>query len=106
VHGLTAAFERHQYGRPAAAGGPAETAASPDPRAAQEIAAVRKALRRNAGPLGRLRAEWLPPSVMSRWGSLAGAPFRAVARAVARAGKAAAGSWTRARDGLRRLREG
>lgn len=106
VHGLTAAFERHQYGRPAAAGSPEETAASPDPRAAQEIAVVRKALRRNAGPLGRLRAEWLPPSVMSRWGSLAGAPFRAVARGVARAGKAAAGSWTRARDGLRRLREG
>jgi hypothetical protein len=56
--------------------------------------------------MGRLRAEWLPLSVMSRWGSIAGAPFRAVGSTAAHAAKAAAGSWTRARDGLRRLRNG
>jgi transglutaminase-like putative cysteine protease len=112
VRDLTAAFERHQYGRPAAGAGTAASAdptgpSSPaDPSAAQKIAAVQKALRRNAGLMGRLRAEWLPLSVMSRWGSIAGAPFRAVGSTAAHAAKAAAGSWTRARDGLRRLRNG
>jgi hypothetical protein len=67
---------------------------------------VRKALRRNAGLPGQLRADWLPPSVMSRFGRIAGAPFRAAGRVAAKTGRAAAGSWNRARDGLRRLREG
>jgi hypothetical protein len=108
VQDLTAAYERHEYGRP----GAAPTAASGSPGAGAEnagadnIAAVRKVLRRNAGVLGRLRAEWLPPSVMARWGHTAGTPFRAVRRAAARAGRAVADSWTGARDGLRRLRDG
>jgi transglutaminase-like putative cysteine protease len=113
VQDLTAAYERHEYGRPgpvpgAASGGSAAGAENTrgENTWAENIAAVRKVLRRNAGVLGRLRAEWLPPSVMARWGHTAGAPFRAAGRAAARAGRAVAGSWTGARDGLRRLRDG
>lgn len=107
VRDLASAFEHHQYGRPTAAGQPDATAGgSPAPSAAAEIAAVRKVLRRNAGLLGRLRAEWLPPSVTSRWRRIAGTPFRAVGRLGAKARRAVAGSWNKARDGLRRLREG
>jgi transglutaminase-like putative cysteine protease len=109
VTDLTGAFERHQYGRPGSPvekASPAETVRPPDPSAADKIRVVRKALRRNAGLPGRLRADWLPPSVMSRFGRTAGSPFRAVGRVAAKAGRAAAGFWIRARDGLRRLREG
>jgi transglutaminase-like putative cysteine protease len=104
VHDLTGAYERHQYGRPGAA--PKTAAPGAPGTEAQNIAVVRKVLRGNAGVLGRLRAEWFPPSVMARWGHIVGAPFRAVGRAAARAGRTVAGSWTKARDGLRRLREG
>ncbi|WP_260681085.1 hypothetical protein [Arthrobacter sp. KBS0703] len=45
---------------------------------------MREALRRNAGVMSRLRADWLPPSVMSRWARIAGAPFRAVRGVAAR----------------------
>jgi hypothetical protein len=107
VRDLASAFEHHQYGRPTALGQPDATAGgSPAPTAAAKIATVRKVLRRNAGLLGRLRAEWLPPSVTSRWRRIAGTPFQAVGRFGAKARRAVAGSWNKARDGLRRLREG
>lgn len=102
VHDLTAAYERHEYGRP---GGVPAAASGGSGAGAEDIAVVRKVLRRNAGVLGRLRAEWLPPSVMARWGHIAGTPFRALGRAAAWAGRAVAGFWTGARDGLRRLRD-
>lgn len=105
VQDLAEAYQRYEYGRPGAVPGTA-AGASGAGTGAENIAAVRKVLRRNAGVLGRLRAEWLPPSVMARWGQTAGTPFRAVGRAAARAGRAAAGSWNGARDGLRRLRDG
>lgn len=106
VQDLTAAYERYEYGRPGSAPTAASGGSGAENAGADNIAAVRKVLRRNAGVLGRLRAEWLPPSVMARWGHTAGTPFRAVRRAAARAGQAVAGSWTGARDGLRRLRDG
>jgi hypothetical protein len=67
---------------------------------------VRRALRRNAGIVGRLRADWLPRSVLSRWGSVSGWPFRAMGRASLRTGHGASMLWRRTRSGLRRLREG
>ena len=109
VTALTTDFERHQYGRPDA--GQSEWNGALDQNAgnqtpAQQIALVRKALRRNAGLMARLRADWLPPSVMSRWGWIAGTPFRAVRGVAARVRRAVAGLWNKARDGVRRLREG
>jgi transglutaminase-like putative cysteine protease len=106
---LTGDFERHQYGRPGnghagSAGEGRQTTAEQTP--AQQIALVREALRRNAGVMSRLRADWLPPSVMSRWAWIAGAPFRAVRGVAARVRRAVAGLWDKARDGVRRLREG
>lgn len=100
VASLTADFERQQYGRPE----------EPDGRtargAAGRIGAVRGSLRAHCGLFKRVRAEWLPPSVMGRWATTAGAPFRAASRAAARTGRAVARSWSRARDGLRRVRRG
>lgn len=104
VASLTADFERHQYGRPAAGSGvPPEASA---PSAAGRIAAIQASLRRHARPARRLRAEWLPPSVMNRWGRSASAPFRAIKRGAAITAQAAARSWRTVRDGLRRLRQG
>lgn len=101
---LTGDFERHEYGRPGA--GQAESDGKAEQAPAQQITLVREALRRNAGLLARLRADWLPPSVMSRWGWIAGAPLRAVRGVAARVRRAVAGLWDKARDGVRRLREG
>lgn len=106
---LTGDFERHQYGRPGT--GQAESDGTGDQTAgdltpAQQIALVREALRRNAGLMARLRADWLPPSVMSRWRWIAGTPFRAVRGVAARVRRAVAGLWDKVRDGVRRLREG
>lgn len=107
VASLTADFERRQYGPPA---GRADAGAAPSeasvPPAAERITAVQAALRRHSRPARRLRAEWLPPSVLNRWGHVAGAPFRAVTRAAATTTQAAARSWRTVRDGLRRLRRG
>ena len=104
VASLTADFERHQYGRP---GGVAEGSDVPSgPSAADRIAAIQASLRSHARPARRLRAEWLPPSVMNRWGRTASAPFRGIGRAVAITAQAAARSWRTVRDGLRRLRQG
>ncbi len=99
VAALTGDFEREQYGRPdggAPAGG----------SAAARIALVRDALRDNASWWTRLRATWLPPSLMARWGRLASTPLRAVAGPARSAGRVAAGSWSRIRDAAGRLRRG
>ncbi|KRE59122.1 transglutaminase [Arthrobacter sp. Soil736] len=101
---LTGDFERHEYGRPGT--GQAESGGKGEQTRAQQIALVREALRRNAGLMARLRADWLPPSVMSRWGWIAGSPFRTVRGVAARVRRAVAGLWDKARDGVRRLREG
>jgi transglutaminase-like putative cysteine protease len=100
VASLTADFERQQYGRP-----PGHPPAAGAP-AADRIAWVQASLRRHARPSKRFRAEWLPPSVMNRWGLIAAAPFRAISRPAAKLGQAAALSWRTVRDGLRRLRQG
>jgi transglutaminase-like putative cysteine protease len=99
---LTAEFERREYGRPSAgARGPAEASLSVPGTAGfnQEvtgarIAALESALRANAPVLRRLRAVWVPPSVMGRLGRLLAAPFRAAGTAAARAAKAAARFWS------------
>ncbi|UKA55703.1 DUF3488 and transglutaminase-like domain-containing protein [Arthrobacter sp. FW305-BF8] len=101
---LTDAYERHQYGRPA--GQDAERHGLPEEAAVGHVGQVRQALRRNAGVVGRLRADWLPPSVLSRWGSVARWPFGVMGRAASRVGHAASALWRRTRSGLRRLRAG
>ncbi|MFH5880412.1 transglutaminaseTgpA domain-containing protein [Arthrobacter sp. NA-172] len=67
VVSLTGEFERQRYGPPAAS-----AADSPAPR----IAAVRSALRRNASWFTAFRADWFPPSLMSRWFQVVSSPFR------------------------------
>lgn len=114
VSALTLDFERRQYGRPAAATDPADAdARTEDSRARMErstaaarIAAVQASLRANAKPLVRLRAVWLPPSVISRWRVAFLAPFRALSRAGRRTRRGVAGSWMRIREGLRQVRRG
>ena len=101
---LTDAYERHQYGRPA--GQDATGHGLTEEAAVEHIGQVRQALRRNAGIVGRLRADWLPPSVLSRWGSVARWPFGVLGRAASRVGRAASALWRRTRSGLRRLRAG
>jgi hypothetical protein len=101
---LTDAYERHQYGRPAAQDG--TRPGIQEESAAEHIVQVRRALRRNAGIGRRIRADWLPPSVLSRWGSAARRPFHALGRPVRLMGHAASVLWRRTRSGLRRLREG
>lgn len=101
---LTDAYERHQYGRPAAQDGTRR--GLPEETAVEHIGQVRRALRRNAGIIGRLRADWLPRSVLVRWGSVAGWPFRVLRRAALGTGHGASVLWRRTRSGLRRLREG
>ncbi|WP_028270416.1 DUF3488 and transglutaminase-like domain-containing protein [Arthrobacter sp. UNC362MFTsu5.1] len=115
VASLTADYERQQYGPPAGtpdgaaaagAAGTAGAAGAAAPSAADRMAVVQASLRRHSRPARRLRAEWLPPSVMNRWGRIVTAPLRAVARAAAIPAQAAARSWRTVRDGLRRLRQG
>ena len=100
---LTDAYERHQYGRPP---GPDSAVGLPEHAAIGNISQVRQALRRNAGTAGRLRADSLPPSVLARWGSVAGWPFRVLGWAALRTRRAVSALWRRTRTGLRRLREG
>jgi len=77
-----------------------------DKPAAARIMALQGSMRANVTRGRRLRAEWLPPSVMALWGRMLTAPFRFIGRQARRTAKAAARSWSRARDGLRRLSEG
>ncbi|MFF2244520.1 transglutaminaseTgpA domain-containing protein [Arthrobacter sp. NPDC058130] len=104
---LTEDFEREQYGRPGAAGS-ADDAGSADPAdsAAARIALVQAALRSNAGPLVRLRAAWLPPSVMSGWRRALSLPGRAISRTAQRTRRGLAGSWGKIRNSVRRVRRG
>jgi transglutaminase-like putative cysteine protease len=97
---LTADFERHKYGRPpAGTDSPPQRQAAAEPRtrshqdaAASRIAALESALRANTSAPRRLRAVWLPPSVLGRLGRLLSAPFRAAGAAAVSRVKAAAGS--------------
>ena len=106
VASLTADYERQQYGPPAGHTDGAAVAGAAAPSAADRIAVVQASLRRHSRAARRIRAEWLPPSVMNRWGRIASAPFRAIARAAAIPAQAAALSWRTVLDGLRRLRQG
>jgi hypothetical protein len=101
---LTDTYERHQYGRPS--GQDSVPAGLPEEAAVEHISQVRRALRRKAGVTGRLRADWLPPSVLSRWGTVAGWPLRVLARATLLVGRSASALWHRTRSGIRRLRQG
>ncbi|WP_426998641.1 DUF3488 and transglutaminase-like domain-containing protein [Pseudarthrobacter sp. N5] len=104
VISLTGDYERQQYGRPTGDNRPA--APGNGQPAAVRMAMVNQSLRGNSRFMDRLRADWLPPSVMTRWRRMVASPFRAAARTMVRTAGAAARSWERARDGLRRLREG
>lgn len=102
VASLTDAFERQQYGRPGgAAGGRPDGAAK---AAAARVAAVRAALRANAKPLVRVRAAWLPPSVLDRWRRAVRTPILALWRAAERSRRAAARAWAGAREAFLRAR--
>jgi hypothetical protein len=105
---LTEDFEREQYGRPGGAAGPAQTAESADPAdsAAARIALVQASLRANARPLVRLRAAWLPPSVMSSWRRILPAPRRILSRTAQRTRRGLAESWGKIRNSVRRVRRG
>jgi hypothetical protein len=97
---LTAGFERHRFGPPppsaggqdADDGGRTGTGAK-DGAASRQLAALELSLRANATLPQRLRAAWLPPSVVGRLGRIVAAPFRAAGRALAVTAKAAARSW-------------
>lgn len=104
---LTEDFEREQYGRPGGAG-PADNAGTADPAdsAAARIALVQAALRSNAGPLVRLRAAWLPPSVMSGWRRALALPGRVLSRTAQRTRRGLAGSWGKIRNSVSRVRRG
>lgn len=87
---LTADFERRNYGRP---GNPATSAEEPG-RVAPRIWAVQQSLRDNAPLPRRLRAVWLPASVLRRWARFLAAPFRGIGTLTRRAGRAAARFWS------------
>nr|WP_258806090.1 DUF3488 and transglutaminase-like domain-containing protein [Pseudarthrobacter sp. NS4] len=98
---LTAGFERHRYGPPVPADAGTEAAdgrqTGTDAKgadAAAQLAALEFSLRANATLPQRLRAAWLPPSVMGRLGRILAAPFRAAGRAMAATARAAARSWS------------
>ncbi|XAS69605.1 DUF3488 and transglutaminase-like domain-containing protein [Micrococcaceae bacterium Sec5.7] len=106
VISLTGDFERQQYGPPEGSAPGATTQMSAANRSvAARITLVRQALRDNSRLAARLRADWLPPSVMGRWSRTLSAPFRAAGRVAVRVARAVARSWNRTRDGLRRVRE-
>jgi hypothetical protein len=105
VISLTTDFERRRYGPPARQDTPSGDERAAD-RAPLRIAAVQRSLRANVPLSRRLRADWLPPSVIRRLGRMLTAPFRALAGLARRTAQAAARSWSRAREGLRHLSEG
>ncbi|WP_461174341.1 DUF3488 and transglutaminase-like domain-containing protein [Arthrobacter sp. Z1-9] len=105
---LTSDFERREYGPPPpTTDAPGGRTGRTGPRAAggnaaggnQEvsgarIAALETALRAHAPVLRRLRALWVPPSVVGRLGRLLAAPFRAAGAATVHTAKAAARFWS------------
>jgi transglutaminase-like putative cysteine protease len=102
VISLTADFERRAYGRPAAD----SPGAGKEEPAASRIEALQNSMRANVTRGRRLRADWLPPSVMALWGRMLTGPFRFVGRVARRTARAAAHPLSRVRDGLRRPSEG
>jgi hypothetical protein len=111
---LTEDFERERYGRPAVAAGPAGAAASAGTAgpagaadsAAARIALVQAALRANAKLLVRLRADWLPPSVLSGWRRALPLARRVLSRTAESTRRGIAGSWGKIRNTVRRVRRG
>jgi hypothetical protein len=100
---LTAEFERQKYGPPAEVpDGDQSRTGRAGSRATElagtRITAIETAFRANARTLRRLRALWLPPSVIGRLGRLLAAPFKVVYGAVraglGKAAKAAARTWS------------
>lgn len=100
---LTGDFERQRYGPPTdpAADGATEQAGA---TAAGRIAAVRAALRRNATWFAAFRADWFPPSLMSRWFQLVRTPFRWLGGISVAAARRAAASWQSLFGSIRRRR--
>jgi transglutaminase-like putative cysteine protease len=96
VLALTADFERRNYGPPASPAAPSGTPA----RTAPLIQAVQQSLRDNAPLPRRLRAAWLPASVLNRWGRLLAAPSHGISTLTRRAVGAAARAWSRTRAGV------
>jgi len=82
VRALTVDFERHRYGRPTDGAPGAGTRLT-----AERLAEVRAMLRRGGSWLVNLRADWFPPSLLSRWFGTVSAPFRWLGRGVVRAGR-------------------
>ncbi len=72
--------------------------------AAARIALVQASLRANAGFLVRLRAAWLPPSVMSGWRRALQLPRGILSRTAQRTRRGFAGSWGKIRNSVRRVR--
>ncbi|HKU29977.1 MAG TPA: hypothetical protein VJQ60_05780, partial [Arthrobacter sp.] len=72
--------------------------------AAARIAAVRAALRNNAGWFARFRADWFPPSLMSKWSRRALSPVQWLRGVSVSLGRRLARSWRRLRAGIRRRR--
>jgi transglutaminase-like putative cysteine protease len=99
VASLTGDFERQRYGPPA--GVPADTAAEQANAAPIRIAAVRAAFRRNATWFEAFRADWFPPSLMSRWFQLLSTPFRWLGGMSTAAARRAAASWQRLFSSIR-----
>jgi len=96
---LTGDFELERYGRP-------DTAGSAGSSAAERIALVQDALRFNASRWTRLRAAWLPPSLLARWGRGVSARVRMVSGRYRHRGRMLRGSRARVRGAARRLRRG
>ncbi|WP_375372170.1 transglutaminaseTgpA domain-containing protein [Pseudarthrobacter sp. AB1] len=100
IRSLTSDFERRHYGPPVQdPAGRGRTGAI-----APRIAAVQQTLRANASLPRRLRADWLPPSVLGLWAWLLAAPFKKVNRLARGTANAAARSGSRASDRLFRPR--
>ncbi|WP_285248256.1 DUF3488 and transglutaminase-like domain-containing protein [Pseudarthrobacter sp. efr-133-R2A-89] len=90
---LTSAFEHHRYGRPDTSSAATNQPGHPAGQDIQDgVAALAASLRQNATLPRRLRADWLPPSVIRRLGLLLGLPFRAAGSGIRKAAHAAAHS--------------
>ena len=118
---LTEDFEREQYGRPnrtawtagpgtagpgtAGSAGDTESADLSDSAAAR-IALVQASLRANATLGARLRADWLPPSVLLGWRRSLPVPRQVLSRTAQRTRRGAAEAWELIRNTVRRVRRG
>jgi transglutaminase-like putative cysteine protease len=122
---LTEDFECEQYGRPdrtawtagpetaglatgsGTAGSAGDTgSADPSESAAARIGLVQASLRANATLGVRLRADWLPPSVLSGWRRSLPAPRQVLSRTAQRTRRGAAEAWVLIRNIVRRVRRG